>query len=164
MKHPAAPHDPAAVLAAGRQVLDAILLPAGFTYVAGESGPSCGGRFAQAAYVAGERRIDLSVRWQLGLVTYHFGDASLPHDEFMRAALGGRQGNAFPGFERDPREAFDFLAQDLQGPARPFVQGDKARFLELVAWVSANPRRHGFGAIGALDTRKEDDGRGSGRA
>ena len=82
----------------------------------------------------------------------------------MRAALQGRQGNAFPGFEQDPRQAFDFLAQDLRGPASPFVQGDKARFLELVAWVSANPRRRGFGAIGALGPREDDDGKGSGSA
>ena len=39
MKNPAAPHDPVEVLAAGRKVLDAILLPAGFACALARPGP-----------------------------------------------------------------------------------------------------------------------------
>jgi len=141
--------DPAEALAAGRPVLDAVLVPAGFAYVVGEAGPSSGGPFARAAYVAWDRRLDLSVRYELGLVTYSFGATSLLHEELMRAAIRGRQESAFPGFDKDPLRAFEHLAEDLRGPAGLFVRGDKTRFLELVAWASANPRPRGFRAIHA---------------
>src|SRR5437868_689109 len=93
---------PINALLEGCKILDAVMKPHGFNFVGGLTGKGSGGYFASGEYVRGDRRLELHFRYSLGLVTYHIGELSLTHDEYMRALLGKDGGNKYPGFSDDP--------------------------------------------------------------
>src|SRR5262249_48522143 len=70
------------------------------------------GTYARGEFVRGERRLELHVRFNLGLVRYHIGTNSASHDYYMRE-LGVQERCHHPGFSEDHKEAFLGLAHDL---------------------------------------------------
>src|SRR5579859_7549970 len=97
---------PGEILERGCSILDPILLKNGFTRGDVASGKSSGGPSASTIYTNGSRKLELHFRFSLGLVTYHFDSVSLTHEAYMRALLGPRGGNEYPGYSNDPLDAF----------------------------------------------------------
>ena len=124
---------PREILGLGCEVLDPILHAHGFSFEYGGEGPSSGGPYAFGSYVNSDRRIEIHFRHSLGLVTYHFGKASLDHEAYMRALLGDAGGNRYPGFSDNLLDAFGDLAADLQSFAGAHLNNDAEEFMRCVA-------------------------------
>jgi len=114
----------AEIFRTGCEILDRIMQPHGFQFVPGESGMSKFGPYTQGDYVRGDRRLELHLRYSLGLVTYHIGDMSVSHDAYLRALTKGEGGNQYPGYSDDPLDGFRHLAHDLQKFCDDFLSGD----------------------------------------
>jgi hypothetical protein len=132
---------------AGREILDVVMKPRGFTFVEGASGRSSGGDFASGEYVRGDRRLEIHFRHSLGLVTYHMGSLSLAHDAYMRALLGRGGGNQYPGFSDDPLDGFRHLKHDLENFCVDFLGGPGEEFGRCAAQAKEQERVKGFGAL-----------------
>jgi len=117
---------PEARLRAGAAAIARVLTPYGFRFEFRESGSSGGGPFASGEFVRGDRRLELHVRDNLGLVRYHLGSHSASHEYYMKE-LGEWPRCDYPGFPNDPIDPFERLAHDLKF-AGEFVSGD-ARLL-----------------------------------
>jgi hypothetical protein len=138
---------PREILGLGCEVLDPILHAHGFSFEYGGEGPSSGGPYAFGSYVNSDRRIEIHFRHSLGLVTYHFGEASLDHEAYMRALLGDAGGNKYPGFSDNPLDAFGDLADDLQSFAGAFLNNDAEGFMRCVAKAEELQKTSGFARL-----------------
>ncbi|HYJ78852.1 MAG TPA: hypothetical protein VEW03_04595 [Longimicrobiaceae bacterium] len=130
--------NPTQALQAGCEILDAVLPPHGFTRLPIESGRSSGGDFARTEYLRGNRRLELHFRGSLGLVAYHVGAVALPHERYMRAVLGRRGANQYPGFSADPLDGFRHLRHDLERYCTEFLNGSDEAF-ERIADQAPSP-------------------------
>ena len=90
--------DVEAVFREGLQILDPVLKQHGFTFEEGTSGHGSGGDFVSGMYVRGNRKLELHLRYSLGLVTYHFGSAAVSHQDYMSAVPGAVGNNKYPGY------------------------------------------------------------------
>lgn len=131
---------PSEILREGCAVLSPLLGKYGFAFVEGPSGKGSGGPYATAEYRKGDRKLELSYRYSLGLVTYHFGDVSIDHESYMRFVSGAKDSHRYPGFSDDPLSGFYNLAYDLEHFALSFLEGDFRRFSYCVA-EAANWKR-----------------------
>lgn len=104
---------PRVSLLEGAKVLETVLAPKDFHFQFRGEGKSTGGNYASGEFVRGERRLELHVRVNLGLVRYHVGTESASHEWYMRE-LGVRERCRYPGFSEDPKDAFLGLAHDLE--------------------------------------------------
>src|SRR5215475_12014006 len=123
---------PGEILERGCSILDPILLKHGFEREEIVTGKGSGGCFAATNYRNENRTLELHFRYSLGLVTYHFGSLSLTHEAYMRALLGPKGGNMYPGFSGDPLDGFQELAKDLETKADAFLAGSSVEFGNLV--------------------------------
>ncbi len=111
------------MLRAGCKILDAVMMPHGFTFIEGLSAKGSGGHFASGDYVRDERRLGLSFRFSLGLVFYRINTLWATHDFYMKELLNSKGGNKYPGFSEDPLDGFRHLAYDLENFADDFLSG-----------------------------------------
>jgi hypothetical protein len=125
--------EPREILRLGCEVLDPIPHVHGVSFEYGGEGLSSGGPYAFGSYVNSDRRLEIHFRHSLGLVTYHFGKASLDHEAYMRALLGDAGGNRYPGFSDNLLDAFGDLAADLQSFAGAHLNNDAEEFMRCVA-------------------------------
>ena len=142
--------NPVEVLREGAAELAAILGPEGFAFVETGSGPSSGGHYASGEFRRGNRRLELHVRWSLGLVTYHVGDALVRHEDLTRAVAATQQlmeSAQYPGFSDQPLDGFRHLAADLERFGRVFTRGTAEEFSEVVAWIQRHPKPKGLAAL-----------------
>src|SRR5690349_18493619 len=116
----------------------------GFVYVDGESGVGSGAEYARGAFVRGDRRLEFSVRESLGEVVYYAAGAAVAHEFYMRAKLGRRGPNEYPGFSKDPVEEFRHLAHDLAQYCAEFLVGSDSEFLAVAAQAEAAKQIRGF--------------------
>jgi hypothetical protein len=114
--------NPTALLSTGMPIVALVLYPHGFVWVPGSSGPSSGGMFDSGTFVRAERSLELHVRGGLGLVTYHIGPVAISHEDYM-IHTGHKTDSRYPGFNRDPVEAFRSLAYDLTNFGSDFLLG-----------------------------------------
>ncbi len=135
--------DPEKALAEGREILDLILLENGFKFVAGLAAKGSGGHFARGSYVRDNRRLDLSFRFSLGMVTYHVDELSVGHTDYVRAVSGER--GSYPGYSEDPLDAFRHLRDDLALYGGPFLKGSDEEFRAVVERAQDRPK--GFGRL-----------------
>lgn len=124
---------PIEVLREGCAILDPVMSEHGFSFIDGDSGHGSGGPFACGSYVNADRKLEIHFRYSLGLVTYHFKRASIDHESYMRALLGEKRGNKYPGFSDDPLAAFCDLGYDLRNFATAFLEGDFKQFASSAA-------------------------------
>jgi hypothetical protein len=103
---------PKSALLHGSEILEEVLAPKDFHFQFRGEGKSSGGTYAWGEFVRGDRRLELHVRFNLGLVRYHVGTESASHDYYMRE-LGVRERCHYPGFSEEPKDAFLGLAHDL---------------------------------------------------
>lgn len=111
------------ILYRGSDILASVLSPHGFQFKVVSSGSSCGGTFVCGEFVHGDRRLELHVRWSLGLVAYHMGRLMLMHDDYLRALLGRSHAGHYPSTSEDPLVGFDGLRQDLVEYCTDFICG-----------------------------------------
>jgi hypothetical protein len=136
--------DPKDQLVAGRELLDPVLLPHGFTFKLERTGVGSGGAFASGNYSRNDRRLELHFRSSLGLVTYHVASASLGHESYMRL-LGVRDKCSYPDFSQSSLDSFRNLASDIERFCSDFLAGDGEEFQRLSA--SANLLTNGISRI-----------------
>jgi len=103
---------PKRALLDGSKILEKVLAHENFHFKFQGECESSGGTYARGEFVRGERRLELHVRFNLGLVRYHIGTNSASHDYYMRE-LGVQERCHHPGFSEDHKEAFLGLAHDL---------------------------------------------------
>ena len=103
---------PKRALLDGAEILEKVLAPNDFHFQFHGEGKSSGGTYAWGEFIRGDRRLELHVRVNLGLVRYHVGTESASHDYYMRE-IGVLERCHYPGFSEDPREAFLGLTHDL---------------------------------------------------
>lgn len=96
----------------GAEILEKVLAPNDFHFQFQGEGKSSGGNYAWGEFIRGDRRLELHVRFNLGLVRYHVGAESASHDYYMRE-IGVLGRCHYPGFSENPKEAFLGLAHDL---------------------------------------------------
>jgi hypothetical protein len=123
---------PSEILREGCAILDPLLRKYGFSYLKGLAGHGSGGTYASGAYTNGERKLEFSYRFSLGLVTYFFGALSIDHEYYMYFVPAARGNHRYPGFSGDPLSGFHSLAYDLEHFAGSFLEGDFAQFSECV--------------------------------
>lgn len=123
--------EPEARLRAGVSEVSRVIAAHGFSFVFGESGNSSGGPFASGYFVRGNRRLELHVRENLGLVSYHLGSHSASHEYYMKE-LGVWPQCEYPGFPNDPVDPFVRLSHDLKFVGE-FMSGDARLLLRASA-------------------------------
>ncbi len=147
---------PKEVLLDGAEILDPVLLPKGFRFQFREEGNGSGGDFAWVEFVREDQRLELHVRQSLGLVRYHVGDQSAPHEVYMRQ-LGVWEQCRYPGFSEDPVVAFHDRAHDL-ALADDFLSGSAGSLRTAAAKEASNTaeqdRRAMAGDVGDVRQRQ----------
>jgi hypothetical protein len=131
---------------AGCEILDPIVKPHNFVLENEMFGRSSGGEFASGEYIRGDRRLELHLRFSLGLVAYHVGSLSLLHQAYMRALLGRDGGSKYPGFSDEPLDGFRHLSYDLAHYAQDFLSGSGEEFARCVAKAKEQEKVTGFKA------------------
>lgn len=122
----------------GASILNPIMTSHGFGFVVGLSGSGSGGEFASGYYENGNRRLSFSVRYNLGCVSYQFGEKEIDHSEYMRA-IGVNSEN--PGFSKQTRDAFVHLANDIEKYASVFLDGSDHELRQIFQWAKSNPKK-----------------------
>jgi hypothetical protein len=90
---------PKNVLLQGVEILSLVLSPKGFKFRFGGTGTASGGDFAWGEFVKGNRRLELHVGRNLGLVRYHIGEDTASHEAYM-CQLGANLRRQYPGFRK----------------------------------------------------------------
>ena len=138
--------DPVEMRRRGAEILEPIIAAHGFRFEPGEVGKGSGGAFAQGAFVRGNRRLEFSTRYSLGLVQYRLGPNFVSHEDYMRTAAGSGN-HAYPGFSDDPLDGFRHLASDLQRFATVFLKGSDEEFFALVTEAQKARPKRGFSGL-----------------
>ena len=140
------PHDE---LKNGISILDPIMTKYGFKFVVGSIGSGSGGEFASGYYEKGSRRLNLSVRYSLGCVTYQVGETEISHSEYMRVI--DKKGK-YPGFSNQIKKAFEHLANDVKLHGSTFLSSSDCELRHLIESAESNPKKKGFGALAWVKT------------
>jgi hypothetical protein len=122
----------------GIPTLEKVLRPNGFMFRFLGEGTGAGGHFAWGECVRDDRRLELHVRYNLGLVRYHAGNVSASHENYMRE-LGVWDSCQYPNFSDDPKAAFEALAHDLT-LAEDFLTGPAIVLREAAAKEAASEK------------------------
>jgi hypothetical protein len=115
-------------LEAGIELLDDLMRSHGFVYTPTAVGVGSGGSFASGEFRRGNRSLELHYRFSLGLITYHVGNLVLSHEDYMWSIPGGRWRSEYPGFSKEPADAFRHLRADLERRGIDFLSGSDAVF------------------------------------
>ncbi len=127
------------ILESGASLLRPLLEPHGFQLSEVSLTRGSGGTGATCAFTCGQKRLELHYRYSLGLVTYHVGEASLLHEDYMRLKGVGKQAS-YPDFPKQPIESFEHLALDLASFCKDFVQGSGKEIAELSGLARNHPK------------------------
>jgi hypothetical protein len=138
---------PTESLRAGCEILDPVLMADGFVRRKIQFGQGSGGSFARTEYQRGDRRLELHFRYSLGLVTYHVAALSLSHEAYMRAVLGRRGANQYPGFSEDPLDGFRHLRHDLERYCVDFLIRTHEAMQRIAAKAAEQTKVSGFKAF-----------------
>ena len=132
------------ILQHGSVLLAPLLLKHGFLFKTLDTGSSSGGHFASGEFKRGTRKLEFHFRHSLGMVTYHFADRSMTHQQYMRSVNGSLAASHYPGFSSDPMDAFQHLLLDLEEYGSDFLAGTDDCLLRRLNHALALPSE-GFG-------------------
>jgi len=121
-------------LKAGVLILNDLMAGHRFSHSLTGAGKGSGGTFASAEFHRGNRRLELHLRYSLGLVAY-VGSVTLSHEDFMWSVLGKRRASHYPGFSDDPLDGFRDLCRDLGEYGSPFLSEGDSEFLKCAERV-----------------------------
>jgi hypothetical protein len=135
------PTDPEQILLRGSDLLKPLFLEHGFTFAQLDKGTGSGGAFAAAEFRRADRRFEFHFRFSLGLVTYRLGTESISHEEYMCSVLRGPNLSRYPGFSKDPLDAFRDLSDDIRDHCGDFLEGTDEALLRRIedaraSWAS----------------------------
>ena len=119
---------------------------AGFQFVLESGGSSSGGNFSQGAFISGNKRLELSVRWSLGCVEYQVSNHAISHADYMEA-IGKKRESSYPGFSNKPIEAFEHLLMDITQYCEKFLNRSDSEFIRLIEEYKSRPKKTGFRAL-----------------
>jgi len=122
--------NPLETLKAGVQILKGLMSEHRFSDSLTAAGRGSGGTYASAEFLRGDRRLEVHFRYSLGLVTYHVGNVSLSHEDYMWSVIGERGASHYPGFSKNPLDGFRDLRRDLEEHGAAFLAGTDADFLK----------------------------------
>jgi hypothetical protein len=122
--------NPLEILKAGVQILKSLMSEHRFSDALTAAGRGSGGAYASAEFLRGDRRLEVHFRYSLGLVTYHVGNLSLSHEDYMWSVMGKRGASHYPGFSNDPLDGFRDLRRDLEEYGAAFLTGPDSDFLK----------------------------------
>jgi hypothetical protein len=122
--------NPLETLKAGVQILKGLMSKHRFSDSLIAAGKGSGGTYASAEFLRSDRRLEVHFRCSLGLVTYHVGNVSLSHEDYMWSVIGKRGASHYPGFSKDPLDGFRDLRRDLEEYGAAFLTGTDADFLK----------------------------------
>jgi hypothetical protein len=125
-------NNPEKNLLQGSEVLKPLFSQPGFVFAKLNKGTGSGGAFASAEFRKADRKFEFHFRFSLGLVTYQLGSESMSHEEYMCSVLGGPNRSRYPGFSKDPLDAFRDLRDDLQDYCAEFLEGTDEAFLRRI--------------------------------
>ena len=131
------------MLQLGKKRLDLVMSANGFIWESLSAGNGSGGPFASGRYMKGDRSLELHVRFSLGVVTYHIGNLSIGHEEYMRHSAPKGAAH-YPGFPDDPLDGFDNLAHDLSLYASDFLSGPGNEFKSAKVASEKRAKTSGF--------------------
>ena len=132
---------PVDYLVQGAEILSNVLKPHGFKFrIEQEDGRGSGGVSAEGSFRADNKRLELHFRWSLGLVTYHVGESSVSHEQYMRC-LGTYRDAEYPGYSTEPLDAFSHLASDLMRFCQNFVQDDGSEVMRFAGELEIDPSK-----------------------
>jgi hypothetical protein len=124
------------LLVRGASILRPLLESHGFTFVVFAEGRGSGGSYAAGRFTRGDQCLEFHFRHTLGMVSYHWGDDTITHDQYMRSL--GLKGQ-YPGFSDDPLDGFRHLRIDLQA-LTGFLEGtDQEGFKEACCQARERP-------------------------
>lgn len=122
--------------------LDPILVPAGFRFAVEREGPSSNGPYSSGAYTSGDWRLDLNVRYRLGLIRLSHGEKSVDLGSYLRI-VGGWSEAEFPR-SQGGLDAFAALGADLKSYCADFLTRRVDEFgsvVERAERMNSEPRR-----------------------
>jgi hypothetical protein len=122
----------AEILNQGSRLLEPLFSKYGFVYVELKKGESSGGQFASGEFRRVDRRFEFHFRDSLGLVIYHQGSRSISHVDFMHSVLGKLYASHYPGFSKEPLDAFRNLSRDLEEYCHDFFERSDEAFLRRI--------------------------------
>ena len=122
--------NPLETLTAGVAILNDLMKRHQFSASTNTTGLGSGGTFAATEFFRDDHKLEIHFRYSLGLVTYHVGNVSLSHEDYMWSVIGKRWASHYPGFSRDPLDSFRDLRQDLEQYGVVFLSGTDAEFLK----------------------------------
>ena len=123
----------------GVALLYSLMNDNGFHFVQDAKGFGSGGHFASGYFEKGNRRLNLSVRYSLGCVTYQYEKEEIPHEEYLRAV---RAKGEYPGFSKRIIEAFEHLGGDLEKFFVVFLSGTDQELEEIFNMLTQLLRTH----------------------
>jgi hypothetical protein len=133
-------------LETGVNWLKPTLEQAGFKYNFESEGNGSGGSFARASFASGNKKLEFSFRYSLGCVEYHIGNLKITHTEYMDAT-GHKKDARYPGYSREPDEAFKSLATDISKFCTTFLNGSEEEMVSLIETYNNKPKPRGFAGL-----------------
>ena len=135
----------------GLNILKPILVANNFKWIAGKSGVGSGGTFSSGKFLkrflsSSNRSLEISYRFNLGLVIYTIGKNKLSHEDYMRVAAENNR-NEYPGFSEEPAEGFEHLANDLKNFAQDFLTGTGEKFFMAIEEAEKRNKLSGFAKL-----------------
>ena len=124
--------NPEDTLLLGAELIKPVFSKHDFEFGYSRKGKGSGGEFASAEFRRGDRRFEFHFRYSLGLVRYHIGAKSISHQEYMCSVLGKPHLSNYPGFSKDPLDAFKDLRLDLESYCGEFLGGTDDALLHRI--------------------------------
>ena len=111
------------ILKTGAEILAPAMTAHGFAFSLGGQGHSSGGDFAFGWWTRRNRRLEMRVRFSLGLVAYHLGGDAVGHEWYIWAVTGKKHLAQYPGTSDDILAAFKHLHADIKQYCGAFLAG-----------------------------------------
>ena len=128
------------MLQQGSALIAPLLEVHGFVFNELGIGSSSGGSFASGKFQKDNRWLELHFRYSLGLVSYHLGNCSMSHQNYMYAVLGKPNSSHYPGFSNDPLDGFRHLLMDLQEYGSEFLAESDECLIRRIEMANNLPR------------------------
>jgi hypothetical protein len=130
----------AEMLQRGSALIAPLLETHGFVFNELGVGNSSGGSYASGKFQKDNRWLELHFRFSLGLISYHLGNCSMSHQDYMHSVIGKPNSGHYPGFSNDPLDGFRHLLVDLQEYGSEFLAESDECLIRRIEMANNLPR------------------------